>query len=174
MQTGHGMANDINSRSRTYCIARSLQRCESCACFTPVIGLVLSAGHETLESGADADGDPEAAAADSWESAETRALLFFVEYLSQTVQRRLQQVSRHYRLEYDDQEGQTYWMNHCSFCGAKQGDFELYCEPEGAFMPISEEEAAFIRLFEVSEPFEALAGGYMYISESSDSAQGEP
>jgi hypothetical protein len=41
-------------------------------------------------------------------------------------------------------------------------------------MPISEEEAAFIRLFEVSEPFEALAGGYMYISESSDSAQGEP
>jgi hypothetical protein len=143
-----------------YAIARGLQRCEKCARLTPVIGLVLFPGHETLESDADA------VAGDVWESADTRALLLFIEFLPESVQRRLQQFSQHYRLERDEQEGQSYWMNHCSFCGAKQRDFELYCEPEGAFMPISKQAAAHIRLYEVPEPFEALAGGYMYEYES--------
>jgi hypothetical protein len=162
------MANNVNSRSQTYAVARGLQRCDKCARFTPVIGLVLFAGHETLKSSAaaDANADDETAAADVWEPADTRALLFFVEYLPEAVQRRLQQFSQHYRLEHDEQEGQSYWMNHCSFCDAEQRDFELYCEPEGAFMPISEEAAAFIRFYEVPEPFEALAGGYMYEEES--------
>lgn len=154
-----------------YAVARGRQRCDTCARFTPVIGLVLFPGHETLESSADAD--EEAAAADVWESAETRALLLFVEYLPEAVQRRLRQFSQHYRLEYDEQEGQSYWMNHCSFCGAKQTDFELYCEPEGAFVPISKQAAALIRFYEVPEPFEALAGGYLYESEPSDNAQRE-
>jgi hypothetical protein len=170
MQTGLGMGNDINSRSRTYYVAGSVQRCDSCARFTPVVGLVLFPGHETLESSADLDAED--AAREVWESAETRALLLFVEYLPETVQRRLQQFSPHYRLAYDEQERQSYWMNHCEFCGAKLGDFELYCEPEGAFMPISEQAAEFIRLYEFVEPFEARAGGYLYESESADGAHG--
>jgi len=42
---------------------------------------------------------------------------------------------------------------------AEQDDFELFCEPEGAFSPTSKEAAALIRLHEVSEPFEAEAAG---------------
>jgi hypothetical protein len=172
VQTGIGVTNSVNTRSRTYYIAGSVQRCGTCARFTPVIGLVLFPGHETLESGGDADGDADASAADGWELAETRALLMYVEYLPQTVRRRLRQFSRRYRLEYDEQEGQSYWMNHCSRCGAQQPDFELYCEPEGAFMPTSEEAAEFITLYEFEEPFEARAGGYLYESEPDDGARG--
>ena len=83
--------------------------------------------------------------------------MFFIEYLSEAVRNRLRQHSQHYRLDHDERAGQIYWMNHCSFCGAQQEDFELYCEPEGAFLPISEHAAASIRLQEVSEPFAAQA-----------------
>jgi hypothetical protein len=161
------MADNINSRSQAYAVARGRQRCENCTRFTPVLGLVLFAGHETLESGAEADegADEDSDLADVWEPAETPALLFFVESIPESVQRRLLEFSQHYSLEYDEQADQSYWMNHCAFCGAKQRDFELYCEPEGAFMPISEAGAAFIKLCKVPEPFEALAGGYMYESE---------
>jgi hypothetical protein len=171
VQAGYGVANNFNSRSQTYAVARGLQRCCRCARFTPVIGLALFPGHETLESSTDAHVNEESAAADVWESVEARVLLFFVEYLPEAVWRRLQQFSKYYRLEYDEQEGQSYWMNHCLFCGAKQGDFELYCEPEGAFMPISGQAAAMIRFYEVPEPFEALAGGYLYEPEFCDDAQ---
>jgi hypothetical protein len=163
------MPNNVNNRSQTYAIARALQRCGSCARRTPVVGLVLPPGHETLEIGADAE--EEAAAADVWEAAEAGALLFFIEYLPEAVRNRLQQLSQHYCLDHGEPAGQSYWMNHCSFCGMRQGDFELYCEPEGAFLPISEQAAASIRLHEVPEPFEAQAAGYAYAPQFFDNVQ---
>ena len=53
-------------------------------------------------------------------------------------------------------------MNHCERCGMKQGDFELFCEPEVAFMPLTAQSTKAIQIEEILEPFEALAGGYMY------------
>ena len=53
----------------------------------------------------------------------------------------------------------------------RQDDFEMFCEPEGVFAPISEEAAALIRLYEVSEPFEAEAGGYADAPELFDRAR---
>jgi hypothetical protein len=163
------MPNNINNRAPTYSIARALQRCVRCAELTPVLGLVLPPGHETLE--ADADADEETAAADVWEAAHTGAVLFFVGYLSEGVQNRLRQLSQHYRVDFSESPQDSYWMNHCSFCGMKQGDFELYCEPEGAFMPISAAAAARIQLHDVPEPFEAQAAGYAYAPEFFDYVQ---
>jgi hypothetical protein len=152
------MPHSINNRSQRYSIARALQRCAGCAQLTPVVGLVLPVGHETLEI--DADAELEAVAADVWEAAEAGAVLFYVEYMTEGVQNRLSQLSQHYRFDSSDSAERAYWMNHCSFCGMKQDDFDLYCEPEGASMPVSAETAAKIRLHDVAEPFEAQASGY--------------
>ena len=158
----------VNYRSRRYSIARALQRCGCCGQLTPVVAVVLPPGHETLAF--DEDADEESAAADVWEIAEVSALLFFIEYFPEAVQGRLQGVSQHYQLGHAE-DGPLYWTNQCSFCGAEQDDFELFCEPEGAFSPISEEAAALIRLHEVLEPFEAEAGGYADAPELFDPAR---
>ena len=165
------MPNGINNRSRSYFIACALQRCECCCKFTPVVGLMLPASHETLEI--DADAAPELLAAGVWEAAEGGAILFDVEYLPDTVQSRLCQLSQHYRNALSEMSGTPNWLNHCSFCGAQQADFDLYCEPEGAFVPISAEAAARIRLHEVRDPFEAQAAGYAYAPEFFEYAQQE-
>jgi len=36
--------------------------------------------------------------------------------------------------------GEKYWVNTCPFCQSIQGDFFLYCEPDGPFFCISNEE----------------------------------
>jgi hypothetical protein len=147
----------VNNRSRTYCIAHAMQRCGCCARLTPVVAVVLPPGYETL--GIDADAEDETAGTDAWETAEAGAFLFFIENLPDAVESRLHGFSQHYHRGHGQGESSC-WSNHCSFCGAQQDDFELYCEPEGAFAPISEEAAALIRIYEVSEAFEAQAGGY--------------
>jgi hypothetical protein len=157
------MQNDINNRSPGYFIACALQRCECCKKSTPVVGLVVPAGHETLEIDADAAAD--AVAADVWDAADGGAILFDVEYLPSAVLLRLRQLSPHYRACVSEVTGRSNWMNHCSFCGAPQSDFDLYCEPEGAFLPIAPGAAAKIRLIKVREPFEAQASGYGYAPE---------
>jgi hypothetical protein len=136
---------------------------------TAVIGIVLPVGHEVLEL--DYDSDVNMRATDLWEVAEAEAALFYIERIPEGVLSRLLQLSRHYRIGSSDAAEGTYWMNHCTFCGVGQDDFELYCEPEGAFTPISAEAAASIQLSEVIEPFVAQAAGYAYAPEFFGQAQ---
>jgi hypothetical protein len=151
------MAPRINSRSHSYRIARALQRCVRCAQLTPVVGLLLPVGHETL------GGDVEAGRAPhDWEVSESEALLFFVGYVPEQVQVRLRQLAPHYRWDHEDAAAPWYWMNHCSRCRMKQDDTELYCEPESAFAPVCAAAAASICLHLIREPLEALAAGYAY------------
>jgi hypothetical protein len=154
------VSNDINNRSPTYFVARGVQRCGCCGELTPVIGLMLPAGHQTLA--VDAEEAAQTPAADIWETADGGAILFFIEYLPVEVQDRLRHFATHYHFDYSETMDSSYWMNHCACCGKQLGDLELYCEPEGAFMPISPDAAATIRLHEVLEPFEAQAPGYAY------------
>ena len=114
---------------------------------------------------------PEAIAFREKQVAEAEAALFYIERIPEDVLSRLLQFSQHYRIGSSDAAEESYWMNHCSFCGVGQDDFELYCEPEGAFMPISAEAAASIQLSEVIEPFVAQAAGYAYAPEFFDQAQ---
>jgi len=163
------MPSTINNRAPSYFIACGLQRCGHCRKLTPVVGLVLPAGHETLE--VDADVALGALANDAWETAEVGAILFDVEYLPEAVENRLRQLSQHYRADRGEATERLSWTNHCAFCGAPQADVELYCEPEGAFMPISPEAAAKIQLYEVREAFEAQSAGYAYAPEFLEYAQ---
>jgi hypothetical protein len=163
------MQNDVNNRSPRYFIACALQRCGHCRNLTPVVGVVLPAGHQVLE--VDTNAALGVLAADAWVDVETGAILFDVEYLPDAVDRRVRELSQHYRVDLDEASGRWNWMNYCAFCAAPQADFDLYCEPEGAFLPISSEAAASIRLYEVCEPFEAQAAGYACAPEFLEYAQ---
>ena len=56
----------------------------------------------------------------------------------------------------------SYWANHCEHCGSLQEDHDLFCEPEGAFLPVDAAWASAIELTRIDEPFAAAAAGYAY------------
>jgi hypothetical protein len=144
---------DANVRSQTYYVAGTEAPCLRCGLPTRLLALAVPHSHETL------DGDsPDLL--DEWQRANFSAFLFYVGHLPESVQTRLNQLSPHFRLEYSTTTLNTYWANHCEHCGAFLEDHDLHCEPDGAFLPSSEDAAAGIELLQVHEPFEASAGGY--------------
>jgi len=143
---------DANVRSPTYYIARTNMRCPHCGSATLLLGLAVPPGHETLQVDAD---EPSTRQREN-----ANALLFYVESLSREVQDRLQALSRFYRLGFDAGANSAYWANHCEHCGALLGDHELYCEPEGAFLPSSATAATHVQFTQIREPFSAAAVGY--------------
>src|ERR1700683_3805380 len=160
------MSDEINYRSRTYRIARALQHCERCCELTPVVGLLLPVGHETLA----AHGET-ASAALEWEVSEAEVLLFLVEHIPERVRIRLRLLAPHYALDCEDDAADPYWMNHCARCGGRQNDYELYCEPEGAFAPVGVKAAGAICLYWFPEPIETRALGYAHAPQHFSCAQ---
>ncbi|HMK86743.1 MAG TPA: hypothetical protein VK437_12360 [Steroidobacteraceae bacterium] len=151
-----GLNVEINIRSSRYLIASAIETCRHCRAHTRVVALALPPRHETLSG----DADGEAAAQESWEVASSSALLFFVEYLPEAVLRTLVQLSPGYRFDYSAASMASYFANHCAACGWAMDDHELHCEPDGAFLPTSEERAFAVELIPIDEPLEALAAGY--------------
>lgn len=113
------------------------------------------------EGGGDAEGRDESAP-DDWQRANLNAFIFYVQHLPNDVQARLSQLSQSFRLAYSAATQNSYWANHCEHCGTLLGDHELYCEPDGAFMPSNEAAASGIQLLQIPEPFEAAAAGYAF------------
>lgn len=161
---------DSNVRSPDYYVARTSVRCWYCGLPTWLLALALPHGHETLEADAAPDGTardgsasdetPGVHDAEAWQRAGGSAFVFYVQQLPQAVQDRLTQLSRFFRLSFSEATLNSYWANHCEHCGTLLGDHELHCEPDGAFMPSSEAEAANIRLLHIAEPFAAVTAGY--------------
>jgi hypothetical protein len=146
---------EANVRSQTYYVAGTDVRCWRCGVPTRLLALVVPNSHETL------DGDSPHLP-DAWQRTNFNAFLFYVEYLPESVQNRLNQLSRHFRLGYSTATLSAYWANHCAHCGALLEDHELHCEPDAAFLPLSETAAAGIELVQIHEPFEAAAAGYAF------------
>ena len=152
-----------NVRSQSYCVACTDAECWYCGLSTRLLALVVPHGHEVLDADDTSDaGDHDAAAPDAWQRADINAFLFYVEYLPDGVQSRLTQLSRNYRFAHSTATLSSYWANHCQHCGELLGDHELHCEPDGAFMPTSEDAATGIQLVQIHEPFETLAAGYAF------------
>ncbi len=152
------VAGFSNVRSSGYFIVRSVGECRCCRASTPVIALALAPGHETPSM--DADDERAGSSADTWESAAGGALLFYVETLPDAVQRRLAEFSQAYRHAYSTETQAWYWANHCMNCGALLEDHDLFCEPDGAFLPVNHDITADLELIWMEEPLEAAAGGY--------------
>lgn len=163
---------DIQIRSSRYFIAESATKCWKCGQSTKVYGFVVPSGHEVLEE-IDVDASEKFFANDDeykawckspesvelrWVSSEEPTIIHFVDHIPPAVALKMQGLSRHYRVDYSKQADGSYWMNHCEHCGMKQGDFNQYAEPGGAFFPVTAEEAFRITLYQVDEPFSASYG----------------
>jgi hypothetical protein len=150
----------INVRSDGYLMARSAAICPHCRDKTRVVALVLPPGHETrsINDAGRQSAEDSALCRDSWERAPRHAVLFYIESLPDAVQRRMQALAPLYRLAPAAQG--CYWANHCERCGAIQEDHDLFCEPEGAFLPISPAAASIIEFLPINEILEAAAAGY--------------
>lgn len=145
-------------RSHGYFLVRSIGECRCCRASTPLIALALAPGHETLSM--DADDERAESNPDTWESAACGALLFYIETLPGAVQRRLTEFSPAYRYAHSTETQGWYWANHCVNCGALLEDHDLFCEPDGAFLPMNQEIAGDLEIIWIEEPIEAEAGGY--------------
>lgn len=142
---------DINVRASNYFIAQSETHCWKCRELTQVFGFILPSGHEALEP------DDEEDDRDVWYRHDEPTILNYVTELLPAVANRIKTMTRHYRVDFSKTTGSSYWMNHCEACGMKQGDFELFCEPDGAFFPMDEQAASQIVLQTFSEPFGGCA-----------------
>ena len=170
-------SHEINIRSPRYYIARTVSTCWHCGSPTALVGIAVPPGHETLDVDDDASDEdsrgetphPEHPPA-AWSVADHNAFLFYVDSLPAAVQKRINQHQPVYRPLDPDAVATpapgggsgSYWANHCEKCGCQLDDHELFCEPEGAFLPTSASAAAAIRLLLVDEPFETSAAGYSY------------
>jgi hypothetical protein len=150
-----GAPDSVNVRSKDYLIARTVRPCAHCGARTTLVALVLPPSHETLSL---AEGDEELP--DSWDEIPASAFLFYVGYLPDGVRQRMQASSKTYRPAVSPAAPGSYWANHCEHCGSLQEDQDLFCEPEGAFLPVDAASASAIELTRIDEPFAAAAAGY--------------
>jgi hypothetical protein len=172
-------SHEINIRSPRYYIARTVSTCWHCGSPTALVAIAVPPGHETLDvdddasdEGSDGETQHREHPAAAWSAADHNAFVFYVDFLPAAVQERINQYQPAYRpLDADAATAtatatgagsDSHWANHCEKCGCQLDDHELFCEPEGAFLPTSESTAAAIHLVLVDEPFEATAAGYSY------------
>jgi hypothetical protein len=171
---------EMNIRSPRYYIARTVSTCWHCGSPTALVAIAVPPGHETLDvdddasdEGSDGETQHREHPAAAWSVADHNAFLFYVSSLPGALQNRINQYQRAYRpIDADASAAApatgagggsgSYWANHCEQCGCQLDDQELFCEPEGAFLPTSEATAAAIHLVLVDEPFETSAAGYSY------------
>jgi hypothetical protein len=171
---------EMNIRSPRYYIARTVSTCWHCGSPTALVAIAVPPGHETLDvdddasdEGSDDETQHREHPAAAWSVADHNAFLFYVDSLPGAVQKRINHYEPAYRpIDADATAAApatgagggsgSYWANHCEQCGCQLDDHELFCEPEGAFLPTSESTAAAIHLVLVDEPFETSAAGYSY------------
>ena len=155
-----------NIRAGRYFIARATEICARCGRPSRVLAVGLPPGHQVLEpSEDDRDGDgdddrDDRSGGDTWATANHTALLFHVAGLSEGARWQLCGLSAAYRKASDAPDVESCWTNHCDHCGAAFEDQDLFCEPGGAFLPVSELDARRIELFAVEESLAADAAGY--------------
>ena len=148
----------INVRSGSYWIAHATGQCSRCRAATRVVALALPPQHQSLAL--DWDVEKDELVDYGWETVEWCAFLFYVEYLPEDIRLRLQAVSASYRFAFSGRTQGSYWANHCGNCGAFVEDHDLFCEPDGAFLPTTPVGAAAVTLERVDEPLAAGAIGY--------------
>jgi hypothetical protein len=149
---------DINVRSDAYFIARTVRTCGCCRAPTLMLAVGLPPEHEALAL--DTEAESETTAQDTWERASCNAFLFYIGYLPPAVQRRLQEISSNFRFAHSERTQGSHWANLCERCGSLLDDHDLFCEPEGAFLPVDPAAAGAVLLSLIREPIEAAAAGY--------------
>lgn len=104
--------------------------CWSCKRDTPVFALKAPA--EALATDTDSEKEGQAPLFDPQPLKEP-FLLSGITAVSPELARALSAAAPGLTADASRTAGLTYWMNHCSGCGAKIGDFYLFNEPDGPF-----------------------------------------
>lgn len=134
-------------------LVRSPAHCWRCGSPITVIGFLLAPSFEVN----DAWESGEEAVVDHWSAYEDWGFAHYIEELSSEVAEIASAASPTYRPGFSKTMQCQYWANHCSSCRALQGDFNLFSEPGGAFMPMTEQDAQLMRATRVGVLFEASA-----------------
>lgn len=153
-------APKITCRSPTYWIAETMTTCWKCSRPTSVFGYMIPPGGEVIFD-----------EMEEWHQVEGGTFIHYITYLPQHALLNISSLTRSYRMDYSSTTQLTYFMNHCNFCGMKQGDFPLYCEPGDAFHPIDEHEASHITLYEIAQSLECEGTWIFSIPDLSSSMQ---
>jgi hypothetical protein len=90
--------------------------------------------------------------------ADEPTMLSYITFLADPIPARLSNLAPLYRIDYSQTTESFYWMNHCDRCGVKLGDFDTIEEFGAALSPTTAEEAARVRIRELSEPLLASCG----------------
>jgi len=147
-----------NFRTSDYCMDVAEWACRRCLLNMAIYALVLPVTHEARY--VDDDESDESDSDGRWEMAELPVRLFYVGYLSPQARLRIGQLAPHYWLDWDDEMGIAYFMNHCSECGAGQGDREIHEEYPSAFDLSNRRTSETSRVVPLHEPLAAHAAGF--------------
>ncbi|MEB7891717.1 DUF5710 domain-containing protein [Hafnia alvei] len=172
--------NEHNHYSENYFIGESSRRCWKCAEQIPLYAFYLPRGHKYLEF-FEVDDEWEDEIPGVWNETDEGMELY--DNISKTVRRwsvqpclvptsylvkisvqalnKMQELTSSYRPGYSKMNGSSYYANHCPHCNRLQGDFMMYSEPGGAFLPVSGPQANRIKLHPVQAPI-FLKGGSTY------------
>ncbi len=142
-----------NIRASGYWIARSSRGCWQCHRTSAVFGFALPRTYQTLWLG-------ERRWEQVWEDGEEPTFVCYLEYVLPDAIERIRRHSIHYRFGYRRRTQSFYWVNFCEHCGAKLGDYDTFCEPGQAFVPLTREDATRVELVAVDARFLATAGGW--------------
>lgn len=147
-----------NVRSSRYYIVQSRTRCPQCEVLTPVFTFAVPTGYESRYADDDTPDDESG----TWEVQDMAAVLMYIEYVPDRVADHVRELTPDYRLAKENEGDATFWINHCTHCGAQQFEEDLH-EFEGPFGPNPVEGPESVEIHRIHEPFEAKVGG-----ESSD------
>ena len=140
------MSEDANVSANHYFVAQTDAACWKCKQSTRVAGVIVPPGFEEVEDWGDG---PEVIVHDD------AAFVQNIGNLRATVAAQLKQVAPRLYIDSSTTSQESYWMNHCDHCSAKQGDFFLFSEPGVAFFPTTEDEINRIVVTRIDEPFVA-------------------
>ena len=152
------LQHTVNIRSPRWLLAQTVGVCPHCGASTQLFAIGLPPGHESIRFDESLDGEGQG----TWEVENQNAFLFHVESLSAAIRCRLKSLVPCFRPDRCGPADDVHWLNHCERCGCALDDVELFCEPEGAFSPISESVAGLIRLLPIEAALEAAVAGYAY------------
>jgi hypothetical protein len=137
----------IRTCDSIYLLSSSME-CYSCRKPSPIYALML------LPPFASSDAD------DDWD--EDECMVRHIETMPSTIVEALgSRTSGKWRRTDSITLQETYWMNHCEHCDAKQGDFYVH-GPDGAFWPNDEAEMDKIQAERFAGPHDFVDGDMSY------------
>lgn len=156
----------LNLRSLETYVVTAPRRCRRCEQATIVAGFLMAPGFEDFSVWED-DLDGEG----RWGGGEGWCFAFHIDALPSPIAAQAIMRAPRYRRAFSQTTRSSYWANHCSECGALQGDFHLFETSGGPFFPRGEHDLAGQRAFRVKGVFEA-AGSFGHAVEAAATIPG--